>query len=150
MFSPCAHRVLNARKSGINFSNPEFRASFVRAQVGVLTKTLRGRGIAKLEYGNCWNAGKANVYLNGAKIGSSSPQTRAETLQFAFKNGDKLEVKDEEGNAVVQLIGLSAVCSGSTAPPATQTKGQSRTGTRSYNAIVMPPRPQDSIQSVAW
>ena len=87
------------------------------------------------------------------KIDSSSPRTRAKTVQFAFEDGDKLEVKDEEGNAVVQLIGLSAVCSGSTAPPATETKGQSRAGMRSCHrvlGIVFKTWPGSSSRNRPW
>lgn len=78
--------------------------------VGVASKTLRGSGKAELEYGNCWDAGKVNVYLNGKMISSASPLTRSKRVKFKFGAGDKLEVKDEEGNAVVQLIRLKLEC----------------------------------------
>merc|ERR1719181_2390556 len=78
--------------------------------VGVASKTMKGSGNAKLEYGNCWNAGNANVYLNGKKISSAPRLTRSKTVNFAFKSGDKLEVKDENGNAVIQIIRLTIKC----------------------------------------
>ena len=78
--------------------------------VGVASKILLGTGNAKLEYGNCWDAGRANVYLNGMRKDSAKPLTRSKTVDFAFRSGDKLEVKDEAGNAVMQLIRLTITC----------------------------------------
>ena len=43
--------------------------------VGVAAKILSGSGSAELEYGNCWDAGKVNVYLNGVKIDGAPPLT---------------------------------------------------------------------------
>ena len=80
--------------------------------VATLSKVLRSSGKATLDYGNCWNAGKTNVYLNGKKIDSASPLTGSKTVVFACKAGDKLELKDEEGNAVIQMSKLTVCGSG--------------------------------------
>ena len=69
--------------------------------VASVSKTLRVSGTATLEYGNCWDAGKTNVYLNGKLIDSAGPLTAAKTVVFKCNSGDVLELKDEEGNAVV-------------------------------------------------
>jgi len=78
--------------------------------VGVASKTFAGSGEAKLVFGNCWDAGKTNVYLNGEEIGSAKPHKTSQIVKFAFESGDKLAVKDEEGNAVVQLVRLVTPC----------------------------------------
>ena len=78
--------------------------------VGVVSKIMRGSGRARLEYGNCWDSGNVNVYLNGKKI-NSAPRYIQKSVGFSFSDGDKLEVKDEDGNAVIQLIRLSITCS---------------------------------------
>ena len=41
-----------------------------------MSKILSGSGSAQLEYVNCWDAGKVNAYLNGARIDSAPPQTQ--------------------------------------------------------------------------
>ena len=77
--------------------------------VGVVSKIMHGSGSAKLEYGNCWDSGNVNVYLNGKKI-NSAPKYVQKSVDFSFSDGDKLEVKDEDGNAVIQLIRLRITC----------------------------------------
>ena len=74
---------------------------------GVASKVLRVSGTATLEYGNCWNAGKTNVYLNGKLIDSIGPLTAVKKVVFKCNSGDVLELKDEEGNAVIQMKKLT-------------------------------------------
>ena len=79
--------------------------------VGTASVVLSGSGTATLIYGNCWNAGVTNVYLNGVQLGSAAPETNSQELNFDFVNGDLLEVKDEEGNAVMSIASLT-ICQG--------------------------------------
>merc|ERR1740130_561790 len=64
--------------------------------VGTAQYVFSFKGKVRLVYGNCWDAGKANVYLNGKKIGSADKLTSSEVVSFDVKNDDKLEVKDEK------------------------------------------------------
>lgn len=80
-------------------------------QVGIASATLKGSGAALLEFGNCWNEGEVNVYVGGIKIATAIANTPRKTVLFPFKNGPKLEVKDENGNAVVQIKSLKVICS---------------------------------------
>ena len=71
--------------------------------VGSISITLTTSGIATLDFCNCWNAGVVNVYLDEAKIHSAKPNTPSKMVEFAVQAGAKLELKDEGGNAVVNL-----------------------------------------------
>lgn len=63
--------------------------------VGVATKILQGTGSATLNYGNCWNSGMANVYLNDVKIAGASKSTINQEVRFNFTHGDKLQVPQD-------------------------------------------------------
>jgi hypothetical protein len=82
------------------------RVSTVRKYLQVGTCTGRA-GRATLDFGNCWNSGKVNVYLNDVKIAVAPPATASQKHTFTFQNNDKLELKDEEGNAVIQINELT-------------------------------------------
>lgn len=70
--------------------------------------TCTGRaGQATIDFGNCWDAGKVNVYLNGVKIASAPPNTPSQKHTFSFQHNDMLELKDEEGNAIIQIKELT-------------------------------------------
>ena len=86
-------------------------------KVATLSKVLRGSGAATLDFGNCWNAGKTNVYLNGKLLDSAGPKTASKTVLFGYKDGDKLELRDEEGNAVLMTSKLTLCAAARTVAP---------------------------------
>ena len=73
------------------------------SSVGSLSAQLTGSGSAYLGYGNCWNSGVVKVYLNGKEIDSAPPNTPKKFVAFYFKDGAKLEIKDEGRNSVVHI-----------------------------------------------
>ena len=79
-------------------------------RVGVASYRLVGKGTATLVYGNCWNAGKVNVYLNGKRIASAAPNHPDNKIVIPFTNGGLLELKDEGGNAVIKISSLVIKC----------------------------------------
>jgi hypothetical protein len=78
--------------------------------VGAVQKNMVGSGTATLTYGNCWNAGVANLYLNKVLIDTAPHDTPTKAFTFKFNDGDLVELKDESGNAVVQLISIKVDC----------------------------------------
>lgn len=83
--------------------------------VGTLTSpALQGSGTATIEYGNCWDAGSVKLYLNNRLIDTASPNSpKGDTTQkkvFIFHDGDVVSLKDEDGNAVVNLKALTFEC----------------------------------------
>ena len=80
---------------------------------GSVSTILRGSGTATLQYGNCWNAGKVNVYLNNTKIISSRSAT-VELQTFDYRDGDELKIMEEDGNGIIQIMNISFACKGST------------------------------------
>ena len=91
--------------------------------VGTLTSpTLKGSGLVVLEYGNCGNAGTVKLYQNDKLIDTASPnppyleraETRVQILKF--KNGDIMKLKDEDGNAVINLKYFSVACAPTPSP----------------------------------
>jgi len=87
-----------------------FHAYATELLTGIVSKRFTYSGKAILTYGNCWNDGKTNVYLDGKLIGSAKPQSVSETIEFDFHSGTLLELKDEEGNAVISITSLEIKC----------------------------------------
>ena len=59
---------------------------------------MKGSGNGELVYGNCWDAGQVQVYMNTVQISSADAQTR-HTISFPYTNGDTLSVSDAVGNS---------------------------------------------------
>jgi hypothetical protein len=76
-------------------------------RVGVLSRTLEGSGKFTLDFGNCWISGNTNVYLNNVKIGSAPANTKSKVITFDYVDGNLLQIKDEDGHAVVKINGVS-------------------------------------------
>ena len=77
---------------------------------GSISTILRGSGTAQLYFGNCWNTGKVNVWLNGNKVLSSNSDTMKLSL-FDYRNGDKLEITDED-TGIIQIRNITFKCKG--------------------------------------
>ena len=79
--------------------------------VGTLTSpSLEGSGTATIEYGNCWNAGNVKLYLNDTLIDTAAPNSPTRSKVFSFANGDIVKLKDEDGNAIVNLKAFTISC----------------------------------------
>ena len=64
---------------------------------GSINTTLRGCGVAKLDFGEC--AGNlarefTQVNLNGKEIGRATRRQTSKTIDFNFKDGDIFELKE--------------------------------------------------------
>jgi len=75
-------------------------------RVGSLSTSLHGSGLCTLTFANCWNAGTVRVYVHGKKVAGASPRKTRQT-SFSFKDGDKLVLRDEGANSVIQLKSIS-------------------------------------------
>jgi hypothetical protein len=93
-------------------SNMSWHAHGIGNNAGTAEFDFNFSGSILLVYGNCWKSGKTNVYLNGKKIDSAPPNTTAKEVAFGVKKNDKLELKDQEGNAVMQIVSMEVICPG--------------------------------------
>merc|ERR1711976_1147795 len=77
---------------------------------GKMSTTLIAKGKGELDFGNCWNSGVVEVYLDGSKIASAGPG-ESKVLSFDYNDGSKLEIR-EVNNAIIQintLLDLEAI-----------------------------------------
>ena len=79
--------------------------------VGAVSITFKGSGTATLNYGNCWDSGRVNVYLNNVKVSYSLPGT-TEMYRFPYNDGNELKIMDEEGNAIINIFDITFNCKG--------------------------------------
>ena len=70
--------------------------------VASISTTLTVSGGAELSFGNCWNAGMVEVYLDGTEIASAGPELH-KTVAFDFNTGAVLSIHDEGANSVIQI-----------------------------------------------
>ena len=77
-----------------------------------LTAVLNGTGEVAIEFGNCWNEGNVNVYLNSKLIATAPEGTPSVNKSFSFTPGSVLAIADEEGNAVMALNSITFSCNG--------------------------------------
>jgi len=74
----------------------------------VVSKTMSGSGFAILAFGNCGNdGGRTNVYLDGVEIMSAEQLTNNVWVFFDFTDGQVLELKGGNGNAVISMTAMS-------------------------------------------
>ena len=71
--------------------------------IGSIKTTLHGCGSAQLDFGNCYRKGITQVKLNGELIGEASSNTPNKVIEFDFKAGAILKLRDEGGNSVIQF-----------------------------------------------
>merc|ERR1711865_1065687 len=77
------------------------------AGVGQMYKVLAGSRTAVLTFGNCWNAVPVRAYKNDVVIASAEPGEPQAVVEFKYKDGDELSIKDEGANSVVLLTSLT-------------------------------------------
>jgi hypothetical protein len=80
--------------------------------VGTLSAVLNGTGEVTIDFGNCWNDGNVNVYLDSKLVATASENTQSVNKSFSFTPGSLLEMKDEDGNAVIALNSIAFSCNG--------------------------------------
>ena len=79
---------------------------------GSINTTLRGCGVAKLDFGEC--AGNlarefTQVNLNGKEIGRATGLQRSKTIEFNFKDGDILELKEGSDYSAIRFNSFTAI-----------------------------------------
>ena len=63
---------------------------------GSINTTLRGCGVAKLDFGECgpYSGSSTQVHLNGKEISRATGDQLSKTIEFNFKDGEILELKE--------------------------------------------------------
>ena len=56
----------------------------------------------ELTFGNCWDDGYVSVFLKNIQVATATPET-FETIEFQVQPGDILEVKEHDGNAIIEI-----------------------------------------------
>ena len=88
----------------------------MRQAVGYIKTTLKGRGKARLHFGNCYVGsahypnGKVNVYLNNHLIGSAPLKTE-KIIEFNFVDGNVLKIQ-EDNVAILEFISFEVLSCG--------------------------------------
>ena len=78
---------------------------------GTLSTTLKGSGIITIRYGNCWDGGSVNVYLNNTLMDSASGHKYKE-VSIEYEEGSIVQIVDEGPNSVIKLISITFSCKG--------------------------------------
>ena len=94
--------AINNLKGQNQCSRTSFHSYQRGAGSGILEYTFSESASIELKVGDCWNQGNVAVYINGAEIARIPPFTM-EVLTRDVNSGDRVEVKDEDGNAVMQV-----------------------------------------------
>ena len=79
--------------------------------VGSISTILKGTGTASLYYGNCWNEGNVNVYVNNEKVSYSTPGV-TQVYKIPYNDGDELKLTDEDGNSIINIVDITFTCKG--------------------------------------
>ena len=82
------------------------------AIVGTISAVLNGTGEVTIDFGNCWDDGNVKVYLDSKLITLAGESAHSITKTFPFTPGSLLEIKDENGNAVILLNSIKFSCNG--------------------------------------
>ena len=70
---------------------------FKSTKIWSIKTTLNGCGIARLDFGNCYqHGGQTKVYLNGNEIGIANANELSKKIEFNFNDGDTLMLKGHE------------------------------------------------------
>ena len=68
--------------------------------MGSISTVLKGNGLAKLNFGNCWDGMKpwtkslVKVYLDGKEIQSAKHGQSNVLVEFEYEEGSKLEIQE--------------------------------------------------------
>lgn len=80
---------------------------------GSINTTLRGCGVAKLDFGQCSIYGdpgdSTHVNLNGNEIGRAINLQPSKTIEFNFKDGDILELKEGSDFSAIRFNSFTII-----------------------------------------
>lgn len=95
------HEDARKKKTGNNNEKRCFASGYTGytngGNVGGIKFTLKGSGVATLNYGNCWDKGIVKLYINGTYQAEAGKKQNKVDYKFAFTKGDVIELKDEDG-----------------------------------------------------
>ena len=78
---------------------------------GMLKATLNGSGIMIIRYGNCFEGGTVQVYVNDT-LEDETPSHRYNEVSFEYDEGTTVSIVDYDDNAAIKLISVSFACKG--------------------------------------
>ena len=110
--------------------------------VGVASYILVGSGTATLVFGNCWNGGSVGVYLDSKEVARAVVGETSKTVVIPYTKTSTLEVKDEDGNAVMQILSFKVECSQNSKP-------EDRSNPFVVDVVVTDLAPQGAVCSTA-
>ena len=93
-----------------NYPNDPF-ASKCSEKMGDVYTQFEGYGVGKLTYGGC-SKGRVEVYLDGELISHIKKDTPSKVVEFNFAPYSKLEIKEVDEEAVIEIISLEVGCKG--------------------------------------
>ena len=79
--------------------------------VGAVSVTLKGIGIAALNFGSCNSIGYVEVYLNNLAISKAEANVKNQHVTFAYSTGDILTIAEFD-NSIIKLNTISFACQG--------------------------------------
>ena len=80
--------------------------------IGSISTIFKGRGGARLDFGNCWTTGTVKVHLDGTFIAFAPGNTSSKTVEVYFNIGSILKIT-EENSAIISYNSLHIIqCNG--------------------------------------
>ena len=84
--------------------------------IGSISTIFKGRGRARLDFGNCWTTGTVKVHLDGTFIAFAPGNTPSKTVEVYFNIGSILKIT-EENSAIISYNSLHIIqCNGVNKP----------------------------------
>ena len=119
-----SHMEKNGWSFDTNFNGPDanvaacaktntwygFKFLEVGEKVGTVKAKFTGSGTATLDYGNCFTAGKVNVYLNAELKDVAVSNTPSKKITFDFSPNDVLLLSETDEDAIIKLNTLTLTC----------------------------------------
>ena len=93
-----------------NYPNDPF-SSQCSEKMGDVYTQFEGYGVGKLTYGGC-SKGRVEVYLDGKQIDFAEMDTGTKEVKFEFSPYSKLEIKEADAEAIIEIISLEVGCKG--------------------------------------
>ena len=81
-------------------------------EIGRLSATFKGRGRARLDFGNCAKRGCTKVFLNNRLIAKVGPKVSSKVITFYYTPGSVLTIQ-EHYTGIIKLNTLKLECGSS-------------------------------------
>ena len=81
-------------------------------EIGRLSATFKGRGRARLDFGNCAKRGCTKVFLNNRLIAKVGPKVSSKVITFYYTPGSVLTIQ-EHYTGIIKLNNLKLECGSS-------------------------------------